>query len=84
MKHLFITALLTTACTLGASAQSIEVTDTQGLTYKFAADRVKDISFTKTTAADVINFSKVEARAYSSGAVEAEFTSEDNKKSVTL
>lgn len=84
MKHLFITALLTTACTLGASAQSIEVTDTEGLTYKFAADRVKDITFTKTTAADVTNFSKVEARAYSSGAIEAEFTTEDNKKSVTL
>lgn len=84
MKHLFITALLAAACTLGASAQSIEVTDNQGLTYKFAADRVKDISFTKTTAADVINFSKVEARAYSSGAIETEFTSEDNTKSVTL
>ena len=50
MKQMFITALLATACTLGISAQSIEVTNTEGLTYKFAAERVKDITFIKTTA----------------------------------
>lgn len=84
MKHLFITALLTTACTLGVSAQSINVTDTEGLTYKFAADRVKDITFVQVSASEVFNFNSVEARAYSSGAVEATFSSTDNDKTVTL
>lgn len=84
MKHLFITALLATACTLGVSAQSIEVTDTENSTYKFAADRVKDITFVKTTAADVIEFNSVDARAYSSGAIEATFSATDNQKTVTL
>lgn len=84
MKHLFISVLLATACTLGTSAQTIEVTDAENSTYKFAADRVKDISFVKTTAADVIDFNTVDARTYSSGTVEATFSATDNATKVTL
>ena len=81
---MFITALLATACTLGISAQSIEVTNTEGLTYKFAAERVKDITFIKTTAPEICDFSAVDATAYSSGSVEATFTTADNSKALTL
>ncbi len=85
MKHyLFVTALLATACTLEVSAQSIEVTNTEGLPYKFAAERVKDITFIKTTAPDVCDFNAVEASISSSGAVEATFTAADNSKTMTL
>lgn len=70
-KHLFISALLATACTLGTSAQSIEVTSSDGLKYKFAADRVEDITFVQTTPAEVCDFTSVDARIYSSGTVEA-------------
>lgn len=84
MKHLFMTTLLATACTLGASAQSIKVTDAKGVAYKFAAERVRDITFAKVNASDVIDFSSITARAYSSGAVEATFSSADSPKTVTL
>ena len=84
MKHLFVATMFATACTLGVSAQSIIVTDTKDVTHKFAAERVKDITFIKVNASNVINFNAVTARAYSSGAVEATFTSADNPKAVTL
>ena len=83
-KHLFISALLATACTLGTSAQSIEVTSSDGLKYKFAADRVEDITFVQTTPAEVCDFTSVDARIYSSGTVEATFSAENNPKAVTL
>ena len=84
MKHLFFTTLLATVCTLGVSAQSIEVTNTEGVAYKFAADRVKDITFVKTTEAEENVFTTVDARVYSSGAVEATFSATGNPKTVTL
>lgn len=75
---------MATACTLGASAQSIEVTDTQGLSYKFPADRVESITFAQVSDPSVQTFSSVEARAYSSGAVEATFSNPETSKTVTL
>lgn len=84
MKRLLLTTLLSSACILGTSAQSIRVTDSKDVVHKFAAERVKDITFIKVNASNVINFSTVTARAYSSGAVEATFTSADNPKAVTL
>lgn len=84
MKHLLISALMATACTLGAAAQSVVVTDAEGIAHKFSAERVKDITFIKTSAEDVTVFNTVDARIYSSGAVEATFTNSDNQKAVTL
>lgn len=84
MKHLFITTLLVTACPLGGSAQSIKVTNTKDVAYKFAAERVKDITFIKVNESDAIDFKSVTARTYSSGSVEATFSSADNPKAVTL
>lgn len=84
MKHLFFTAVLATVCTLGVSAQSIEVTNTEGVAYKFAADRVKDITFVKTTESEENVFTAVEARTYSSGTVEATFSAPGNPKAMTL
>ncbi len=75
---------MATACTLGASAQSVEVTDTQGLSYKFPAHQVESITFAQTTDVDVNTFTSVTARAYSSGAVEATFSDPSNPKTVTL
>ncbi len=77
---------MATACTLGAAAQSVTVTSADGLTHKFAADRVKEITFIKTSAPDpdANVFSAVTARAYSSGAIEATFSAPENPKSLTL
>lgn len=84
MKHLLISAIMATACTLGATAQSVVVTDAEGIAHKFSAERVKDITFVKTSAEDLTVFSTVDARIYSSGAVEATFSNTDLSKSVTL
>ncbi len=84
MKQLFISVFMATACTLGVSAQSIEVTDTAGISYKFPADKVESITFVQTTDPSVQAFSAVEARAYSSGAVEATFSNPAISKTVTL
>lgn len=77
---------MATACTLGAAAQSVTVTSADGLTHKFAADRVKEITFVKTSTPDPDDnvFSAVTARAYSSGAIEATFSDPENPKSLTL
>lgn len=69
---------------MGAAAQSVVVTDATGATHKFAAERVKDITFIKASASDENVFSTVDARVYSSGAVEATFSDPNNPKSVTL
>ena len=45
MKRLLLTTLLSSACILGTSAQSIRVTDSKDVVHKFAAERVKDITF---------------------------------------
>ena len=63
MKCLLLTTLLSSACILGTSAQSIRVTDSKDVVHKFAAERVKDITFIKVNASNVINFSTVTARA---------------------
>ena len=84
MKHLFISALMATACTLGASAQSIEVTDIEGVSYKFPADKVESITFAQVSDPSVQVFSSVEARVYSSGSVEATFSNPETSKAVTL
>lgn len=86
MKHQLLAAFMATACTLGAAAQSVTVTSADGLTHKFAADRVKEITFIKTSAPDpdANVFSAVTARAYSSGAIEATFSAPENPKSLTL
>ncbi len=77
---------MATACTLGAAAQSVTVTSADGLTHKFAADRVKEITFVKTSTPDPDDnvFSAVTARAYSSGAIEATFSDPENPKTLTL
>lgn len=86
MKHQLLAAFTATACTLGAAAQSVTVTSADGIKHKFAADRVKEITFIKTSAPDPDDnvFSAVTARAYSSGAIEATFSDPENPKSLTL
>ncbi len=85
MKHyLFVTALLATVCMLEVSAQSIEVTNTEGLPYKFAAERVKDVTFIKTAAPEICDFNAVKTKLYSSGALDATFATADNSKELTL
>lgn len=45
MKHLFTTALLCGASVLATQAQSIVVTDKDGIPHKFHADYVQEITF---------------------------------------
>ena len=56
MKHLTATVLLCGAAILGASAQNIIVTDKDGVTHKFNADYVKEITFEKIQSqGDAVN-----------------------------
>ncbi len=86
MKKLIAISLLATACASGVVAQNVVVTTSDGTAHKFAAERVKDITFTKidNPDSDVTVFNSIEARGYSSGAIEATFSSESTNKTVTL
>lgn len=86
MRKLIAISLLATACASGAMAQNVVVTTSDGIAHKFAAERVKDITFTKidNPDADVTVYNNIEARMYSSGALEATFKSESTTKEVTL
>ena len=56
MKHLTATVLLCGAAVLGAYAQNIIVTDKDGVTHKFNADYVKEITFEKIQSqGDAVN-----------------------------
>lgn len=56
MKHLFTTVLLCGASVLGVSAQSIIVTDKDGVAHRFNADYVKEITFEKIVSqGDAVN-----------------------------
>lgn len=56
MKHFTSTVLLCGAAILGASAQNIIITDKDGVTHKFNADYVKEITFEKIQSqGDAVN-----------------------------
>lgn len=78
MKHLLTTALIAAACTLGAAAQSVTVTDADGNSTKFPASRVKDITFTKVENPDpgVTVFDNIKVDPYSRGDAELDFSTE--------
>ena len=86
MKKLIAISLLASACATGVVAQNVVVTTSDGTAHKFAAERVKDITFTKidNPDTDVTVFNSIDATCYSSGAVEATFSSEATTKQVTL
>ncbi len=54
MKHLLGSALLAMACTVGAAAQSVVITDVTGATHKIAAESVKAITFITTNDSEAV------------------------------
>lgn len=67
MKHFTSIAILCAATTLGASAQTIIITDKDGVSHRFNADHVKEITFEPAQSQDDavnLNISKVEVNPY--------------------
>ena len=83
MKHLLTTALTAALCVLGAAAQTVVITSTDGTVTKYPTDRVKEITFENVGQPDpgTIVFNTVSATAYSGGLQELVFE-QDNKKLV--
>lgn len=67
MKHFTSIAILCAAATLGASAQTIIITDKDGVAHRFNADYVKEITFEPAQLQDDavnLNISTVEVNPY--------------------
>ncbi|MCM1006047.1 MAG: hypothetical protein NC402_07110 [Prevotella sp.] len=81
MKHLLSTALLCGISILGASAQSIIVTDKDGITHRFHADYVKDITFIKgEPVGEELKFDTLDVYSYGSKNEVLTFTAGQNTK----
>lgn len=80
MKHFTSIAVLCALSTLGASAQSIIVTDKEGIAHKFNADYVKEITFEPIQAqgeAVELNVASVGVNPYSLTNIEVTLQSEN-------
>ena len=80
MKHFTATVLLCGAAILGASAQNIIVTDKDGVTHKFNADYVKEITFERIQSqGDAVNLdiTSVDVNPYSKTNIELTLKAEN-------
>ncbi|MDE7418656.1 MAG: hypothetical protein K2N35_00420 [Muribaculaceae bacterium] len=80
MKHLTSTAVLCVASILGASAQTIIVTDKDGVAHRFNADYVKEITFEPAQSqGDIVNLNiaSVAVNPYNLKNIEVTLTSEN-------
>ncbi len=80
MKHITSTVLLCAVSVLGASAQTIIITDKDGVAHRFNADYVKEITFEPAQSQDDavdLNIASVAVNPYNLKNIEVTLTSEN-------
>lgn len=77
MKHLLPLALLIGLGVPAAWGQTVTILDKEGISHRFNADYVKEITFTKQAAAEPLTYTDVACTPYSGGECLLAFTGED-------